>query len=67
MIHDTTGYEIRSEQRHDTSFKKYQRYFYNGEFDPGSGCTLATGLTHASRGAALSKLALIDGDRRTGE
>ena len=26
--------------------------FYNEEFDPGSGCTLATGLTHASRGAA---------------
>ena len=25
---------------------------YNGEFDPGSGWTLATGLTHASRGAA---------------
>ena len=24
----------------------------NGEFDPGSGCTLAIGLTHASRGAA---------------
>ena len=29
------------------------RYFYNEEFDPGSGWTLATGLTHASRGAAL--------------
>ena len=29
--------------------------FYNGEFDPGSGWTLATGLTHASRGeTALS-------------
>ena len=27
--------------------------FYNEEFDPGSGWTLATGLTHASRGAAL--------------
>ena len=25
----------------------------NGEFDPGSGWTLATGLTHASRGAAM--------------
>ena len=25
---------------------------YNEEFDPGSGWTLATGLTHASRGAA---------------
>ena len=29
-----------------------KRYFYNEEFDPGSGWTLATGLTHASRGAA---------------
>ena len=26
--------------------------FYNEEFDPGSGWKLATGLTHASRGAA---------------
>ena len=26
---------------------------YNEEFDPGSGWTLAAGLTHASRGAAL--------------
>ena len=41
--------------------------FYNGEFDPGSGWTLATGLTHASRGAAWRKLASFDGDRRTGE
>ena len=29
-----------------------KKIFYNGEFDPGSGWTLATGLTHASRGAA---------------
>ena len=28
--------------------------FYHEEFDPGSGWTLATGLTHASRGAAGS-------------
>ena len=41
-------------------------FFYNEEFDPGSGWTLATGLTHASRGAAGLKLALIAGDRRTG-
>ena len=27
-----------------------KKYFYNGEFDPGSGGTLATGVTHASRG-----------------
>ena len=40
---------------------------YNEEFDPGSGWTLATGLTHASRGAAWSLLANFDGDRRTGE
>ena len=42
-------------------------YIYNGEFDPGSGWTLATGLTHASRGAACRVLAHDDGDRRTGE
>ena len=40
---------------------------YNEEFDPGSGWTLATGLTHASRGAARRKLAFFVGDRRTGE
>ncbi len=28
------------------------KFFYNGEFDPGSGLTLAAGLIHASRGAA---------------
>ena len=38
---------------------------YNGEFDPGSGWTLAAGLTHASRGVTL-QLA-VDDDRRTGE
>ena len=42
-----------------------QRY-YNEEFDPGSGGTLATGLTHASRGAAWRLRAADDGDRRTG-
>ena len=26
-----------------------KKYFYNEEFDPGSGWTLATGLTHALR------------------
>ena len=31
---------------------KALQYYYNEEFDPGSGWTLATGLTHASRGAA---------------
>ena len=39
---------------------------YDEEFDPGSGWTLATGLTHASRGAAGFVLAQIAGDRRTG-
>ena len=39
--------------------------FYNEEFDPGSGWTLAAGLTHASRGVT-GKLASAD-DRRTGE
>ena len=33
-------------------YKQKTLYFYNGEFDPGSGWTLAAGLTHASRGAA---------------
>ena len=37
---------------------------YNGEFDPGSGLTLAAGLIHASRGAA--GVAILAGDRRTG-
>ena len=37
---------------------------YNGEFDPGSGWTLAAGLTHASRGAA--RVAIPGGDRQTG-
>ena len=32
------------------------KIFYNEEFDPGSGWTLATGLTHASRGAAWTQL-----------
>ena len=46
-----------SEQRQRTTDvaamrRKSRRYFYNEEFDPGSGWTLATGLTHASRGAA---------------
>ena len=39
---------------------------YNGEFDPGSGWTLAAGLIHASRGAA-GPVAMRDaGDRQTG-
>ena len=29
-----------------------EQFIYNGEFDPGSGWTLAAGLIHASRGAA---------------
>ena len=37
---------------------------YNGEFDPGSGWTLAAGLIHASRGAAGP--ARDAGDRQTG-
>ena len=38
---------------------------YNGEFDPGSGRTLAAGLTHASRRRKL--LLAMTGDWRTGE
>ena len=44
-----------------------KQIFYSEEFDPGSGWTLATGLTHASRGASDRKLAFDAGDRRTGE
>ena len=40
-------------------------FLYYEEFDPGSGWTLAAGLTHASRGAA--RVAILGGDRRTGE
>ncbi len=29
-------------------------FLYNEEFDPGSGWTLAAGLTHASRGVTIS-------------
>ena len=32
---------------------EYRKILYNGEFDPGSGWTLATGLTHASRGETI--------------
>ena len=39
---------------------------YNEEFDPGSGWTLAAGLTHASRGAARLLAITIVGDRRKG-
>ena len=40
------------------------KIIYNGEFDPGSGWTLAAGLIHASRGVT-GELASAD-DRRTG-
>ena len=32
--------------------KRFWKFLYYEEFDPGSGWTLATGLTHASRGAS---------------
>ena len=34
----------------DVNLKKIKKTMYNEEFDPGSGWTLAAGLTHASRG-----------------
>ena len=49
---------------HNIKRKKQTKNNYNGEFDPGSGLTLAAGLTHASRGAA--RVAILGGDRRTG-
>ena len=45
---------------------KYKEHLYNEEFDPGSGWTLAAGLTHASRGAAWVLAITLDGDRRKG-
>ena len=48
-----------------SSLKGFKHLNYNEEFDPGSGWTLAAGLTHASRGAA--RVAILGGDRRTGE
>lgn len=43
-----------------------QRLFYYGEFDPGSGRTLAASLTHASRTRSWSLRAPV-GEWRTGE
>ncbi len=43
---------------------RHLKFSYNGEFDPGSGWTLAAGLIHASRGVT-GELAPAD-DRRTG-
>ena len=40
------------------------KIFYYGEFDPGSGWTLAAGLIHASRGR--SWVLALNGNRRTG-
>ena len=40
------------------------KLLYNGEFDPGSGWTLAAGLIHASRG--VTWVAIPDDDRQTG-
>ena len=47
----------RDEARHSDESREVRRgevenNSYNEEFDPGSGWTLAAGLTHASRGAA---------------
>src|SRR5206468_2535387 len=38
-----------------------------GEFDPGSGRTLAARLTHASRARTRGGVTLLGGERRTGE
>ena len=59
MFEETIGIWIRSinlrrpEQSKKVILRDDEKYFYNEEFDPGSGWTLATGLTHASRGAAF--------------
>ena len=46
------------------NYSQFKQLIYNGEFDPGSGWTLAAGLIHASRGAA--RVAIPGGDRQTG-
>jgi site-specific DNA-cytosine methylase len=46
-------------------FEPFVGCFFNGEFDPGSGRTLAACLTHASR-TVMIKLAWSD-QWRTGE
>ena len=43
----------------NNGFWARQNNLYNEEFDPGSGWTLATGLTHASRGAARCSNTLV--------
>ena len=43
---------------------QFKQLIYNGEFDPGSGWTLAAGLIHASRG--VTWVAIPDDDRQTG-
>jgi predicted mannosyl-3-phosphoglycerate phosphatase (HAD superfamily) len=42
----------------------FEQFIYNGEFDPGSGWTLAAGLIHASRGAARSSNILVATGKR---
>ena len=39
--------------------KVLYNFYYNEEFDPGSGWTLAGGLTHASRGASRGSNTLV--------
>ena len=43
---------------------QFKQHIYNGEFDPGSGWTLAAGLIHASRG--VTGVAIPADDRQTG-
>ena len=45
------------------TFGTYTYKIYNEEFDPGSGWTLATGLTHASRGVFWGLLKKTTGAR----
>ena len=44
--------KVSSEYNYRIEQKSILQTIYNGEFDPGSGWTLAAGLIHASRGAA---------------
>ena len=49
---------IGFESRPPRATKTVQNQTYNGEFDPGSGRTLAACLTHASQGESILRGAI---------
>ena len=63
--------KIENLREYQTSFSsreektsKENKQTYNGEFDPGSGLTLAAGLIHASR--TVTRVAIPGDEWRTG-